>query len=67
MKFEKTLYFKETGSPHVCRNSVDYSELLASGWYFESQEDAQAEDVEFVEVKEDKPKPKRGRQTKVVE
>lgn len=56
MKFEKTLYFKDSGKPHVCENSVDYTELLASGWYFESKEEATAEEVEVVEVKEEKPK-----------
>lgn len=69
MKFEKTLYFKDSGKPHVCENSVDYTELLASGWYFESKDEATAEEVAFVEVAEpakpkQTPKPKKQEDTK---
>jgi len=38
--FTSILYFKEDSKPHQCNNSVDEAELLKSGWYFRTEEEA---------------------------
>tara|TARA_R110000850_G_scaffold153175_3_gene276571 strand:+ start:738 stop:917 length:180 start_codon:yes stop_codon:yes gene_type:complete len=57
MRVNKTLYTKDSGAERLVINSVDVKELLESGFYFESEEEAKGKEVKPVVTakKSDKP------------